>query len=604
MMKGRAGNPAFQNRSPLFLASGPAARELDGEAARDWGLSPFALVEAAGRNCARRLARWLSCWAGPFPASFRVTALAGSGNNGADALVLLRALILEHGLLPQNALALLNRFPVPDEISPRAGAIRALQAMGVRVLSWEDSVERGEVADLLRKSDPCAPAAYGGSASVTPPPEGLEPPGPSISGFACHFLWSFGATRLIIDGIAGTGLSGPLRDTPLAMTQAVNRAREAEERPLVVSIDVPSGLGDGFEPGQPVVVADAVLAVEPAKLALYKPAARPSAGTILPVGGIFPAALVEKYAEAEMVDWKTMRGRIPAVPPDAYKYSRGVAEIRAGSPGSAGAAQIAAKGAQAAGAGLIRLAVDAALYPVLAASSGGIMVFEAGSAADDPARFSPDAALLGPGWGNAAGRKEALETALRLEREGTPLILDADAIALAKGKVFHGNTILTPHPGELANFAGLSREELAADPFTVLKRVSREANAVILFKTEVIIAAAPEGAGSRLAVIDGMAPALGSGGSGDLLAGLCAGICARVRAQSLRGQTSAGTGGRAGMPAGTGGPGTIDIFSCAAAAAALLIACAKAPVSRRFSDPLDLARTAAALAGDAWLPAR
>jgi hypothetical protein len=51
-----------------------------------------------------------------------------------------------------------------------------------------------------------------------------------------------------------------------------------------------------------------------------------------------------------------------------------------------------------------------------------------------------------------------------------------------------------------------------------------------------------------------------------------------------------------------GGWVPIDVFSCAVAAAALLVACAKEPVSRRFADPLDLAHTAAALAGDAWLP--
>ncbi|MDR0709632.1 MAG: bifunctional ADP-dependent NAD(P)H-hydrate dehydratase/NAD(P)H-hydrate epimerase [Spirochaetaceae bacterium] len=582
-MKGRGRKPALRNPSlsgQILLVSAAAARELDGEAARDWGLSPFALVEAAGRNCARCLVQWLDRrprqWFGLFPSSFRVTALAGSGNNGADALVLLRALVLEHGLLPQNAAALLNRLPEPDENSPRAGAVRALQAMGIRVLPWEDGVES------------CA-SAYAEAL--------LEAP------------------RIIIDGIAGTGLSGPLRDLPLDMARAVNRAREASagrageknnacagERPLVVSIDVPSGIGDGFKPGWPVVASDAVLAVEPAKLALYKPAARPFAGTILHVGGIFPAALVKKYSEAELVEWESARGRIPAVAPDAYKYTRGVAEIRAGSAGSAGAARIAAKGAQAAGAGLVRLAVDAALYPVLAASAGGIMVFEAGGGADDPGRFRPDALLLGPGWGGDPGRKEALEAAIRLEGDGTPLILDADAIALAKGRVFHGNTILTPHPGELANFAGVSREELADDPFSILRRVSREVNAVILFKTAVLIAAAPEGSGCRFAVIDGMAPVLGAGGSGDLLAGLCAGIAARARAQSFR--AGAGVDAGTGAPVGAGGQAeaSIDIFSCAVAAAALLVACAKEPASRRFADPLDLARTAAALAGDAWLP--
>jgi NAD(P)H-hydrate epimerase len=582
-----------------FLVSAAAARALDEDASRDWGLSPFALVEAAGRNCARRLVEWLGTAlpaAGPsFPAALRVTVLAGSGNNGADALVLLRALILEHGLFPQNSAALLNRLPEPGDVSPRAEAVRALGAMGVAVRVWDE---------------------------VTPQETLLS------------------SSHVIIDGVAGTGLSGPLRDVPLAMVRALNRLREvnsnigknkierlsqnfsfgkatldldltdsSEEWPLIVSVDVPSGNSDGFKGGWPVVTADAVLAIEPAKLALYKPAARIFAGTIIPVGGIFPFGLIKKYGEAELVSWETARERIPAVAPDSYKYTRGVAEIRAGSSGSAGAARIAAQGAGASGAGLVRLAVDAGLYPVLAASAGGIMVFESGSAADDSNRFKPDSVLLGPGWGKAAGRQELLEAALRREGEGTPLILDADAIALAKGKVFHGNTILTPHPGELANFAGVSKEELLADTLcdsapgpanavSILKRIAREVNAVILFKAAVLVIAGPDG---RLAVVDGMAPVLAAGGSGDLLAGLCAGITARMRALGTT-NTALGTTNAAQSPRDNC-TAPVDLFTSACAAAALLIAAAKAPASRRFADPLDLAAAAATLAGDAWLPA-
>ncbi|MDR1411739.1 MAG: hypothetical protein LBI91_06015, partial [Spirochaetaceae bacterium] len=316
-MKGRDRGAGRQGRpvpGRAFLASAEEARALDGEASGSWGLSPFALVEAAGRNCARRLAEW----AGGSAERLRVTALAGPGNNGADALVLLRALVLEHGLLPRNAAALLSRLPGPGEISPRAGAARALEAMGVPVRPWDKAGEA-----LLKPSN------------------------------------------IVVDGIAGTGLSGPLRGVPLDMAEALNRAREnagAEggagapgERPLVVSVDVPSGICDAFRPPWPVVSADAVLAVGPAKLALYKPAARCFAGAVLPVGGIFPPALVEKHCGAELIGWEGARNLIPAVAPDACKYDRGVAEIRAGSAGSAGAARIAAKGAQAAGAGLVRL---------------------------------------------------------------------------------------------------------------------------------------------------------------------------------------------------------------------------------------------------------
>ena len=85
----------------------------------------------------------------------------------------------------------------------------------------------------------------------------------------------------------------------------------------------------------------------------------------------------------------------------------------------------------------------------------------------------------------------------------------------------------------------------------------------------------------RLGVVDGMAPALASGGSGDLLTGFCAAISARM------------------MQDGQG----FDGYTCAAAAAALLIASVKSEeLAGRFLDPLEVADKAARLAGEAWLP--
>jgi len=169
--------------------------------------------------------------------------------------------------------------------------------------------------------------------------------------------------------------------------------------PLVVAIDAPSGLSDPWNQGDPVVRAGATLAIEPRKLCLYKPAARRFAGNIIPVGGIFPRPLINAHKTAEFLSWESVQKLLPPIAPDAHKYGRGLAEIRAGSAGSAGAARIAAAGAQAAGAGVVRLLVDKEIYPILAASAAGVMVAEAGSAADNPERFKPDAALLGPGWG-------------------------------------------------------------------------------------------------------------------------------------------------------------------------------------------------------------
>jgi NAD(P)H-hydrate epimerase len=372
------------------------------------------------------------------------------------------------------------------------------------------------------------------------------------------------------------------------MVRGINSLREAGDqsrglldspadgKPFVLSIDLPSGLGETWEPPQPILQADATVGIEPMKLALYKPLGRRFAGTILPVGGIFPDPLVSRFETADRVLWEWARGQVPSVRADAHKYERGVVEIRAGSPGSAGAARIAARGAQAAGAGIVRLLVDEPLYPILAPYAGGIMIAAAGSPADAPDRFKPNAALLGPGWGSGADRKRFLEQAYEREGEGIPLILDADAIAMARGHRFHGNAILTPHPGEFAAFTGLPKEQLLSDPVAVLKPLAREIRGTILFKGHVLYIAAEDG---RLGILDGMAPALATGGSGDLLAGFCAALAARMENMAC-----------------------FDGYACACAAAGLLIASASAAENtRRFIDPLELADTAASLAGEAWL---
>jgi NAD(P)H-hydrate epimerase len=217
--------------------------------------------------------------------------------------------------------------------------------------------------------------------------------------------------------------------------------------------------------------------------------------------------------------------------------------------------------------------VDSEIYPVIAPQAAGIMVSDETNAA--PKRFKPDELLLGPGWGRGVSRKAMLEKALEEEKTGTALVLDADAIAFAGETVFHGNALLTPHAGEFAAFTGAAIEEIEADPI-LIRKIAAEKNAHILYKSHVMIIAAPDG---RWGVVDGMSPNLASGGSGDLLAGFCAAIAARMNKQ-----------------------GALDLFACAAAAASLLIRAAKTgELARRFIDPMELADKAADLAGMAWL---
>jgi NAD(P)H-hydrate epimerase len=595
-MDGGGGVKVLQDGTPVLL-SAASARALDREASASWGLDPFALVEAAGRRCAQVLTA-------AFPAFFsssryygkRIAILAGSGSNAADAMVLLRSLIVSGYTGAESSVLVINKIPAEGIRNPRSEAFRSLQKIGVPVLVWENENVKPRKGNGLRIEEALASA------------------------------------DLIIDGIAGTGLEGPLHGQAAEMVNAFNKLKAPREEPsppsipfapppispmpLLISIDVPSGNSDHWKPGAPIAEADATLAIEPLKLCLFNPAARSCSGTILPVGKIFPLQLIDQFrsaahtpgaainfpgtASAELVDWNHARRRIPPVARTAYKYERGVVEIRAGSPDAPGAARIAARGAQAVGAGLIRLIVDPVIHPVLAANAGGIMVAnntEAAAGAGgmdgcdtggaESGRFKPDAILLGPGWGKTADREIQLRHALEKEAAGIPLILDADAILLAKNCKFHGNALLTPHPGELAAYAGVSKDDILAECAPLLFRLAAEKNAVILFKSHVIYAACPNG---RLGIIDGMTPVLGMGGSGDLLAGFCAGIAARCFAWDCD------------TPAP--GVGPCDLYICALAAASLLIECAKSPeLGSRFPDPLELADKAADLAGAAWLPA-
>ncbi|MCL2879083.1 MAG: bifunctional ADP-dependent NAD(P)H-hydrate dehydratase/NAD(P)H-hydrate epimerase [Treponema sp.] len=529
-----------------ILVHSDHSRAIDREAA-DWGLVSHALVEAAGRLCARYFIRQFPRFAraaGKGGDSAPVCVLAGSGNNAADALVMLRTLVLEGQIQVSAAHVFCTRMPPDDNRTPLRDAYRAVQKLGISCSVW-NSVSN----DVLARAG------------------------------------------LIIDGIAGTGIQGPLAGTAAEMAEAVNKLRQAGKNPCIVSIDVPSGNFDGWKPGMIQLRADVTLAIEPEKLCLYTPASRPYAGQIISVGNLFPYALTEKYADAVLLNWKDSSAMIPPVEPDAYKYRRGVAEIWAGSPGASGAALLAARGAQASGAGIVRLIVDQPLLPLLAPGAGGIMV-TAGPKDPDDGRFKPDAILAGPGWGRGQDRGALLQRFRELEGQGIPLILDADAITLARDIVFSGNTLITPHPAEFAAYTGSPIEDILADPIPILKKFSVEKNVHILLKGHVLyIASPPVYTGQRpnsavqspfpVAVIDGMNPVLACAGSGDVLAGFCAGLAGRMHAEKC-----------------------LNLFSCAAAAASLLMEAGRsAAVANRFIDPLELAGAAADIAGAAWLNA-
>lgn len=236
------------------------------------------------------------------------------------------------------------------------------------------------------------------------------------------------------------------------------------------------------------------------------------------------------------------RLRALALPrPDAggSKEERGRVLVVGGSRETPGALILAGTAALRAGAGKLRLATaaDAALpagvavpearvFSLPQTRSGGI----AAKAADEVLRLAAavDALLLGPGIVEEDAAT-ALARAVLAEVDGPAVVLDAGCLpclAADRGALrrLGGRAVVTPHAGEMAGVMGIGKEEIEADPLAVATRAAAELGAVVALKGPDTLIAAPDGRAFRYA--DGRV-GLATSGSGDVLAGLVAGLLAR-----------------------------------------------------------------------------
>jgi hydroxyethylthiazole kinase-like uncharacterized protein yjeF len=321
----------------------------------------------------------------------------------------------------------------------------------------------------------------------------------------------------VFDGIAGTGIRGALRPPLSDLVDAVNASPGNR-----IAIDVPSGVGDEYRQGHPAVRADFTLTMGLPKLCLYLPHARVLCGRIMVIHVGFPPALLEDPdIPGELLPIRAWRKLAPPIAPDTYKNRRGHLAVFAGARGTTGAAWLCASAAARSRLGLVTLYVDSDAYPIVAQKLTSVMCrpWDAPEAWDH-ASFS--GVLAGPGWGLAEAKQRWLERLLALPVRG---VIDADGITLLGRVAAHGTPdlggrwVLTPHPGEFSRLMGSAREDALADPVTRSVEASARLNAVIVLKGHCTVVAAPQG---RYWILDGANPALATGGSGDVLAGIIA----------------------------------------------------------------------------------
>jgi len=343
------------------------------------------------------------------------------------------------------------------------------------------------------------------------------------------------AGAVVVDALFGAGLSKAIEGDAASAIDACNAAGVP-----VVAVDLPSGVsGDSGK-----VLGAAFRAQTTVTFFRKKPGhllypGRDLCGETIVADIVIPADVLAAIAPASFENTPALwREKFPRPSADTYKYARGHVGVLSGGPSSTGAARLSARSAARAGAGAVTLLSPGNALQVNAAHLTSIILRKA-DAIDDIATWlgerKPAALVFGPGLG--LGDKVG-NLALDLIKASKGLVrhivLDADALthlalrraAFLKAFKTKGapDIVLTPHDGEFARvFPELARDE-SLSKLDRARRAAALARATVILKGPDTVIASPDG---RAAINANAAPWLATAGSGDVLAGMTAGLLAQ-----------------------------------------------------------------------------
>ena len=449
------------------------------------GVTTNALMEQAGLAVARIAWRRLET-----VTEASVLALTGPGNNGGDGLVAARHL-RAWGATVTAYLCAARR--------PEDPKLRLARDADVRVI---DAIEQGGLAGLREE---------------------------------------LSKTHLVVDAILGTGRARRIQGALQEILSAVQEERARRSGLMLLALDLPTGLNaDTGEADPACLAADLTVTLGCPKKGLFRFPGAEKVGRLMVADIGIPGHLLESPSP-ELVTPRWVREHLPARPLNAHKGTFGRVLVVAGSHNFIGAAYLACMGAARTGTGYVTLATLPSIQPILATKlteatyvllpedAPGDFGAQAGGEVRQ-AMEDYDALLMGCGLGQRPATQSMVRQALLSTTPlPAPLVLDADALnTLARTpewwKRLKGEVVLTPHPGEMARLLGGTVEAVEEDRIESARAAAALWGVTVLLKGAFSVVASPQG---DVRVLPFANPILASAGTGDVLAGVVAGLLAQ-----------------------------------------------------------------------------
>jgi NAD(P)H-hydrate epimerase len=465
-------------------------RECDRLTIEDLGLPGIALMETAGRGAAQIVLEELD-HRGATPS---IGIFCGKGNNGGDGFVVARVL-LQRG------------FDVDVYLIARSGEAKGDAAINLQFLETLVSEDltpgRARIHRLGDEMDS----------------------GISIAGL----LHTVPHHDLIVDALLGTGLGGPVRTPYRELIAHINASRAR-----VISVDVPSGLdSDNGQPLGAAVHADVTATFGLAKRGQLLFPGRVHCGTLEVVDIGIPNGICDRAGVRGIaLTPATVTSVLPTRPAAGHKGTFGHVLALGGGAGNTGALTLCSMGALRAGAGLCTAVGPnsdvgnvSLVYPEVMTLSHVSDLDSFIAAADD------HVIAAGPGLGACPTARRFVLALMALPN---PRILDADALNIIAAEADAGGilrtaaeagaVVLTPHPGEFSRLTGRATPAVVADPVASARDFATDTGCIVVLKGAATVVANPDG---RYALNTSGNAGMATAGSGDVLTGVIAGLCAQ-----------------------------------------------------------------------------